>query len=334
MIACPLHFVLRGPFADLARIIDFHNRAQFWRELTQTTEGAWGLHSYVLLREFGWPVTCSAEYDPAAINVISADAIDRTVVRPRCFVVALQSDLRWYPLADWYIVQNPTQHNLARKRAYLPHWLPPLVLPRSKDRAVVQNIGLMGIPWIRAMPTAFWGRMAGEAGMRVIDLWRENRWHDYSDIDVLLAIRSLDNRTHDRKPPWKLFCAWEARVPLIAGRDSAYSYHGVPGVNYCVATSADEVLETLKDLRINAHRYSMLVEKGVEAIEGVSVSRTVERWEDVFCRYICPEFERMRRNGRGLRDAPRLSLASGRQLARFVLRSWGRSVRRILRRAE
>jgi hypothetical protein len=329
-ITVPVHFVLRESLADLVRKMKFEDRQCFWRELTVDTEGAWGAQSYLNLREFGWNVTCSPDWKCDAINLVTSDRIDSLFRAPPCFVVALQSDLRWYPFAHWYIVQNPKQHDLRKNRIYLPHWPAPFLIPRDHCRDECRNIGLMGIPWIRAAPKSFWDNLARELGMEVVDLWYQKRWHDYSDIDVLVAIRSFDKQTHDRKPPWKLLVAWEARVPLIAGLDSAYMEIGKPGVDYLVAITPQEVRDKLTTLRDNPDVYESIVAQGSQRFSEYTIERTVQRWEEFFQTLIVPDFERWQVAGNQFSKQLRDSLITLRQVGRSCLRLGRSVIRRVI----
>jgi hypothetical protein len=122
-----------------------------------------------------------------------------------------------------------------------------------------------------------------------------DRWHDMSEVDVLVAVRSFDRKLYHGKPPSKLFHAWRAGVPLIAGWDSAYSAIGHPGRDYLRVESWAELQGQLIQLAQDQRAYKRLVRQGcqrapevsheaiaqvwLEALEG-PVSTAFERWKD------------------------------------------------------
>lgn len=319
-----VHFVVSESLATLVNSISYGEQFSYWKDLTLTTEAAWLGRSFLILREFGWSVSCSATFEQGAINAISADRIDARIVPLPVFTVVFQSDLRWFAHGDAFIVQNPTQHSARRRRFYIPHWPPPVVIPRDRSRTNVTRVGLMGIPWIRALSTSSFRCIFAHLGLDVIDLWKERRWHNYSDIDVLIAIRSFDRRTHDTKPPWKLFTAWLARCPLVAGNDSAFSYEGDPNRDYIRVTTIEEMCSAITRLRDDSEYYRQIVEAGCEKSKDISIVRIESRWAQVFVSHIFPVYE----NYFHLTHA----WARNTRRARIVLQQWIRHGARSFRR--
>jgi hypothetical protein len=77
-----------------------------------------------------------------------------------------------------------------------------------------------------------------------------NEWHDYSDTDVVLAIRELDrDNLWQGKPASKLYNAWHAGVPAILGYVSAFRSERETKLDYLQATSVREVILALKKLK-------------------------------------------------------------------------------------
>jgi glycosyltransferase involved in cell wall biosynthesis len=85
---------------------------------------------------------------------------------------------------------------------------------------------------------------------------------DLSQVDALVGIRSLDTRTHDRKPASKLVNAWLAGIPFIGGYDSAFAQVGTPGEDYLRVGNLEELKDALIRLREDAELYARLVQAG------------------------------------------------------------------------
>jgi hypothetical protein len=70
--------------------------------------------------------------------------------------------------------------------------------------------------------------------------WRlvpRQHWHDYSDVDVVVAVRSFDHND----PPSKFHNAWHAGVPAVL-RESAYQANRKRDLDYLEVSSADDVM--------------------------------------------------------------------------------------------
>lgn len=108
-----------------------------------------------------------------------------------------------------------------------------------------------------------------------------SRWHDYSDTDVVLAIRDFSRSSHYNKPAAKLYNAWLAGIPFIDGRDSAYAADGLPGTNYLVATSPQQVLDQLHRLKEDFAFRKQLVTRGKEAASAFSHQAILLQWKQL-----------------------------------------------------
>jgi hypothetical protein len=107
----------------------------------------------------------------------------------------------------------------------------------------------------------------------------ETRWNDMSAVDVLLAVRSFDGQTYDKKPPSKLINGWLAGVPVIAGGDSAYSQIGTPQRDYIVVDNERETIAAIKNLKENRQRYEELVSSGREKAKLFSRAHVADAWQ-------------------------------------------------------
>lgn len=282
---------------------------------------AWCYLTYARLRDRGWgPIRLANRADPAAINVAHADTLNTAGDYARVFYVDARADHSHRLFAQYTLVQNRDQ--LGRDAAWIHHWPQPGLIARQTPITQVRQIGYIGQTGNNnlAMTAADWNALFGDQGYHFAAP-ASDAWHDLSQFDALIAVRSFDASPHSKKPASKLLNAWRAGVPLVAGADSAYAQIGTPGEDYLLATSPAEVLAALDRLRDAAFREA-LVERGrakaaqysedaiaalwIEALEGPIAARFA-RWQRR------PATERLRAHVLKLADE---ALVSGKALVR------------------
>jgi|GEM_PF-1998785 len=165
---------------------------------------------------------------------------------------------------------------------FIPHWPQPFLIPRDAVRRErFETICFMGDS--KNMATELcsqeWHlRLQQELGLHFIR--RDfDRWHDFSDVDCIVAIRDFTGNYFFYKPAHKLYNAWLAGVPFIGGRDSAFVGDGHPGEDYLVANSAEEVFEYLKKLKEDPLFRSQLVERGRQSGAAFSREAVLQSWK-------------------------------------------------------
>lgn len=146
-----------------------------------------------------------------------------------------------------------------------PHqcWIPPLpqrgLIARTPDRGdAMTTLTYKGYP--ENLPaearSAGWLRQVRQLGFEwdpdVRDDAGHNRWHDFSVADVALCLRG-DASTVGllRKPATKLLNAWCAGVIPLVGREPAYLELVKHREDAMVVDSAEDVLATLAELRVD-----------------------------------------------------------------------------------
>jgi hypothetical protein len=122
-------------------------------------------------------------------------------------------------------------------------------------------------------------------------------WGDYSDTDVVLAIRSASEYDNTLKPPSKLINAWHARCLAICGKDPAFRQVGRPGIDYLEANSASEAVECLKWVRHHSGEAEKIRAKGIEQGGKHSIEAIRDKWVRVLWGDIDPVFRSSRQSG-------------------------------------
>jgi hypothetical protein len=196
------------------------------------------------------------------------------------FIVCVRADYPKRLWAHYHLVQNKNQ--LSSKSSYIPHWVQPGLVKQNKYRSNVFTVAYAGQPSNGNMAGTpdTWKRLLEPYQIKFITL-SNGKWHDLSSVDVLIGIRSFDKKEYNTKPPTKLFNAWHAGIPLIAGNDSAYKQVGTPGEDYLIATSPSEALNTILELRNNKELYRRITENGAKKALNYSEEKIAECWEKI-----------------------------------------------------
>jgi hypothetical protein len=186
------------------------------------------------------------------------------------------------------VVQNRLQSTIFRPKElwptyYIPHWPQPGLIPRDPGRGD------------RFETAAFFGHADNIAGelrepawnARVRDLglsWLlvpQRNWHDYSAVDVVVAVRSFKKQGYLHKPPSKLFNAWHAGVPAILGRESAYRATRRSDLDYLEAMSVEAAVGALKRLRDDRDLRRAMVENGRRRAEDFHAAKFMKQWQSL-----------------------------------------------------
>jgi len=287
------HFVLPAVSQDLCDKLAAEGVDAHWDEFINGPH-SWCLTAYILLRQRGRPVTCGPQFQSGCINVAHVSSIEPFSFARNHFIVAVRADYTPRPLANLHLVQNKSQ--AGANSYWLPHWPQPGLIPRSPDRVGVKVVAYAGQNYYLAGGTSEWQRELSKHGLE-FRMMPPDRWNDFSGVDVLVAIRSFDGYAYNRKPPTKLINAWHARVPLVAGNDSAYRQLGTPGKNYLVCNTLTEAVSRIVQLAREPAEYAYLVANGSDLAREYSRDKIAETWEGFLDSVAGPRYQEWVRKG-------------------------------------
>ena len=203
---------------------------------------------------------------------------------PRQFVVSVAADFLPHPGAQVQLLQNPAHARRLPGTIFVPHWPQPGLVPRDPARGpVVKTAAFFGDPANLAPEIAdmeFCRLLLRETGVR-LDIREAARWHDFSDVDIAIAIRDFSRARHLSKPTTKLYNAWLAGVPLIGGSDSAFSAEGKPGTDFLIAGSPDELLRQIRELKESPAAWQTIVDSGRLKSAARSQVAVQKIWQDL-----------------------------------------------------
>ncbi len=207
------------------------------------------------------------------------------------FIAAVVADFVPHPGAQVQILQNIAHARRFPGGIFMPHWPQLNLIPRDPSRGDrLETMAFFGdrpnLAPEMATP-AFAERLLKETGVR-LEIRGSDRWHDYSDVDVAVAVRSFSVARHLHKPATKLYNAWLAGIPLIGGVDSAFMTEATDGVDYLVARTPDELVSHVRLLKAQPELRRGLVEAGNKRAMAHSRETMRERWRSL-CEVELPE---------------------------------------------
>lgn len=300
------------PFSDeIDRLRSFDlGDWRVWSDPRCSRRRAWIGQTYLRLREVGHDVVLSAELPESGIVVVLPEpTIYRrfradTGSKRGVFVLAIRADIVGYRpfIADAEIVQNGM---FADEKAafFIPHWPQPGIIPRDSSRgANVRVLAFKGRAGslVEEFRNAAWQRDLASLGVEFrVDVPDNNSlpdWHDYSDVDLIIAVRTDfgDRRLRCEKPASKLVNAWHAGTPALLGPEYAYRELRRSDLDYVEVATAREAIDGIRRLKENPTTYAAMQENCRLRAREFSVDRIRDRWAEVLFDRV-PELVRSRR---------------------------------------
>jgi|GEM_PF-2001386 hypothetical protein len=249
------------------------------------TSYSWIYQTWSLLRKSGLPCHLIHELPVSDIAIflsMSAKSIPPTFLKPNLFFVDIVAHSKPHPSAQFHLVHNKVHARWLPRSLFIPHWSHPHLIPRDPQRGDrFENICFLGDPEQLALEliSLSWKRRLRQELQLHFQIKPVNQWHDYSDVDAVIAIRDCPSARYLDKPATKLYNAWHAGVPFIGGLDSAYAADGRPGIDYLVATSTEEAFQHLRHLKEDLSLRHQLVLHGNESAKAFTREATLQQWK-------------------------------------------------------
>jgi hypothetical protein len=110
----------------------------------------------------------------------------------------------------------------------------------------------------------------------------KGEWVDYSQVDILVAVRDVPLSVLKRKPYAKLVNAWLAGIPIILGKESAYRALRKTNLDFFEAENEEEVLAAVTSLVQSTQLYRDMQKNAQNRATEFSVNKISQAWCDVF----------------------------------------------------
>jgi len=255
----------------------------------------WIMQTYLRLSANGFPCTLVGTLPHEGIVITYWDSIPIDF-KPsvELLIVGIIADgIYPHPYTQIRVVQNRKAALKFSASYYIPLWPHPGLIPRSSSRGDrFETIGYFGNAYNLApeLKSESWRDRLQSLGLKWC-LIEPDRWHDYSDIDTVLAARSFKKHDYLERPATKLFNAWHAGVPAILGCESAFESERKSDLDYIEVSSPDEVLAALQRLRDDSDLRQAMIANGRVRAEETSVESLTDRWRDFISQVAVPAYE-------------------------------------------
>lgn len=294
--ALPVAFYM--PELDDVAGFEKHDPDRDWHEFGQAAFMTVG-QSYIRLRDAGYPVRLVNRPPDKGIVVVFGPNIGQLLEdcrdHRRLLIVCLQADRRLPQilLAD-VIVRHNSHGTDGHRRVFMPNWVQGGLVKRDPSRGTrIHTIDYKGRTselhpmfssdtweqFLHARGVDFVIDNVGELKTRYTFHRGAMRWNDYSDVDLVLAVRPDLDDPYLEKPAVKLINAWTAGVPALMGPEYAYRELRRSELDYVEVDSLDSACAAVDRLLAEPDHYQAMVENGLERARDYTVERNLERWE-------------------------------------------------------
>ncbi len=172
------------------------------------------------------------------------------------------------------------------------------MIPRNPNRGdKFKNVAYFGISYNLApeLRQPAWEEELQKLGL----VWRREKerylWHDYSEVDAIVAVRSFDGKIdYPWKPASKLFNAWNANVPAILGVESAFQGERKSELDYFEVKSASEAIAVLKRLKDDQELRRAIVANCQVRAEEIKPENIAKRWSNFLTEVCVPAYYKWR----------------------------------------
>ena len=249
------------------------------------TTHSWIYQTWSLLQKSGIPCNLLEALPVSDIAIflsMSLSSKSKSSINPNLFLVDIVAHSHPHRAAHFHLVHNKAHARWLPRSLFIPHWPQPYLIPRDPNRGDrFENVCFLGDPG--QIAPEFTSPLWNERLKKELQLHFQSRhadqWHNYSDVDAVIAIREISSARYFHKPATKLYNAWLAGVPFIGGLDSAYAADGRPGVDYLVASSVEEAFQHLRRLKEDKLFRHQLVLRVTESGKAFTREATLLQWQ-------------------------------------------------------
>lgn len=264
---------------------------------------SWIVQTYLRLKKAGIDCVKTDNIPAKGIIVAYRDFLPLSYrPNPDQFLVCVKADKNPHPYAQIHITHNQSEltrpnlqiysispdeyYLLWGPKYYIPHWPQPNLVPRNPERGnPIKNVAYYGSPFNLApeLKSLDWTHYVNSLGLNWIVEQRRECWHDYKEVDVILAVRNFSSKTdYPWKPASKLFNSWRAGVPAILGKESAFQSIRKNSLDYLEVGSYEESKSALRQLCEDTDLYREVINNGFQRASEVEIDAIVKQW-DFFC---------------------------------------------------
>ena len=259
----------------------------------------WVVQSYLQLREplarAGIRARITDDFVTNAICIAHRDHLNCFLdFCERAYIVAVRADRPPVRIGRRQIVQNVLDGRSTGER-YLPFWPQPGLIPRDPCHGSrIEHMAYFGRD--ASMPQWLGDPRFMETLKRIGVTFsiRTKEWHDYSDVDLVLAHRIASPTILREKPASKLINAWHAGVPALLSNEPAFAALRRSDLDYLTIDTPQSLLRRIEYLRSDKSVYHAMIENGRLRAREYSAEAVRARWLELILADVVPDFLRSR----------------------------------------
>lgn len=299
----------------------------------------WTLQTYIYLK--------SANYDCQIIDHLNVEGIifSHSDFLPQFiepissrYIVEIKPDRSLKCLlANYVITQNSYDPLLTSFRRFfinatsINYWPQASLIKRNVSRGKkIKNVCYMGNPQQFISQVKLLRRKINNLGMKFLTKSRCH-WNDYSDVDVIVAVRPaacFESKklppylSLERKPASKVINAWLAGVPAIVSPDPAFIELKKNSLDFLLAKNVSEIIDQLKALKSNSFLYMKMISHGKKRARNLGANNTTKEWLKIIENKIIPDFYLWEKNRYRRLLSITMRIIYYPKLARYFLKSY------------
>lgn len=267
----------------------------------------WSYFTPIALREFGYPVRITTDIPDEGIVLSHSQYLpQRRITNNRTLLICIRADYGRNHPAQMHVVQNRDQaHYVGRDflehlllpgpSYYIPQWPQPGLIRRDPARGDrFENVAYVGARQnlAKELSSDAWKQELNDIGLNFVTMFDRASWHDYSEADAVIAVRSMSSNRYLRKPPSKLTNAWLAGVPAILGPESAFRTLRQSEHDFIEVQSMKEAICAVRRLKDDLSLRRKMVEIGTERSREYSIEANAKRWVAFFDEFAIPYYHK------------------------------------------
>jgi hypothetical protein len=263
---------------------------------------AWVILPYLHLRACGFPCQLVSQLPMEGIVILPRKFIPEDLRPDRNLLfVMLKADCKLHKYAQIHIIENAAE-TLSQTETHLwashfiPHFPQPGLRPRDPQRGDrFVNVAYFGLETNLAaeLCTPNWQAELHSLGFNWSIVSRD-RWHDYQNIDALVAVRSFQQQGYEWKPASKLFNAWHAGIPALLGQETAFQAERKSELDYIEVNSPGAIITALTRLRDDVKLRHAMVDNGRQRAACTQPSVIAAQWQQFLTEVAIPAYHRWR----------------------------------------
>jgi len=284
----PVHFFLQPSAITLERALTL-DPDRDWTDLRRARE-VWIVQTWHRLCRAGYRPTLSDEAPRTGIIVYHKE--DQRVLLKRLprgatpVLVGVRADFRSCTYADFEILQNGYYAD-GRRLFFVPHWPQPGLIPRDPQRGErIERIAYKG--YVGNLAQEFrserWRQFLSQQNMvfeddavldEAFDHPIQTRFHDYREVDLVLAVRPGETKT---KPASKLVNAWLAGIPALLSPDYPFEELRQSPLDFLAIHNLAEAQAAVLRLKRETGLYRAMIEHGRLRGAEFTVEKIAQVW--------------------------------------------------------